>query len=356
MNGLAIPVPASVPQARKALAAMEKDIDAAMTYAALRKLERQAEAIKALYREYVEVGRDAERVILIAKHRTGQELRQASVNRGAATRSAERTASPPTIAEQVGSKQRGHRLKKLAEVTRHDLLQAAAKLWEAGKEATQSAVLKLIAGDERKAKRADYEARAERGCEVADLVAMAEAGRRFNVIYADPPWEFKVYSGKGKDRSAERHYDTQSLEALKALPVGALAADNCALFLWCVWPEFPGALEVIRAWGFEYKTAGFVWVKQNRGGEGLFTGMGYWTRANTEPCLLATRGSPERMAMDVHQVIMAPVAEHSRKPDETRTRIERLINGPYLELFARAPVPGWTVWGNEVEASALAAE
>jgi len=94
-----------------------------------------------------------------------------------------------------------------------------------------------------------------------------------------------------------------------------------------------------------------LWVKQNPNGEGLFTGMGYHTRANTEPCLLATRGSPLRLANDVHQVVMAPrIGEHSAKPEEVAQRIERLYPGPYLELFARKPREGWTTWGNEVDA------
>jgi N6-adenosine-specific RNA methylase IME4 len=110
-----------------------------------------------------------------------------------------------------------------------------------------------------------------------------------------------------------------------------------------------GAFAVIEAWGFEYKTVGLNWIKQNRRGEGIFTGMSYWTRANSELCLLATRGSPQRLAMDVRQVIMAPVGEHSEKPEEAHKRIERLVTGPYLELFARAERPGWTTWGNVVE-------
>ena len=113
-------------------------------------------------------------------------------------------------------------------------------------------------------------------------------------------------------------------------------------------PELPGALEVIKAWGFEYKTAGFTWVKQNKSGEGLFTGMGYWTRSNAEICLFATRGSPQRMAKDVSQVILSRVGEHSAKPQEARRRIERLLLGPYLELFARSPANGWVTWGNEI--------
>jgi len=197
--------------------------------------------------------------------------------------------------------------------------------------------------------RAVYEAKADKGANVGDLVAMAEAGQKFPVIYADPPWEFKVYSGKGKQRSAERYYDTSSVEAIKALPIEKLAAKDCVLCMWAVSPELPGALEVIKAWGFEYKTIGFSWVKQNRGGEGLFTGMGYWTRANLECCLLATRGAPMRLAMDVHQIVITPIGEHSAKPGEVRSRIQRLVAGPYLELFARQATPGWTSWGNEIE-------
>jgi N6-adenosine-specific RNA methylase IME4 len=139
-----------------------------------------------------------------------------------------------------------------------------------------------------------------------------------------------------------------SLDDIKALPVSDLAADDCALLLWSVWPELRGALDVIKAWGFTYKTAGFVWVKQNNASPGLHWGMGYWTRANTESCLLATKGSPSRQAKDVHQVIMSAVGEHSRKPEETHARIERLLPGPYLEMFGRRPMPGWTVWGNQI--------
>ena len=211
-----------------------------------------------------------------------------------------------------------------------------------------TAILRELKETEIKDKRADYEARADKGAQRGDLKALAAAGEKFAVIYADPPWEFKVYRGKGKQRSAERYYDTSSIEAIKALPVAPLAADDCALFMWAVMPELPGALEVIKAWGFEYKTAGFTWVKQNKSGEGLFTGMGYWTRSNAEICLFATRGSPQRMAKDVSQVILSPVGEHSAKPQEARRRIERLLLGPYLELFARSPADGWVTWGNEI--------
>jgi N6-adenosine-specific RNA methylase IME4 len=198
--------------------------------------------------------------------------------------------------------------------------------------------------------RASYESTAENGGTVDDLHALIAAGKRFPVILADPPWEFVTYSGKGKQRSAERYYDTMSLDVIKALPVGELAADDCALFLWSVCPEVPGALEVIRAWGFEFKTKAFAWIKLNNVNRSndLFTGMGHWTRANSEDCWLATRGNPLRLAADVHQVVMAPVGDHSVKPFEVHTRIERLLAGPYLEMFARKERSGWTTFGNEI--------
>jgi N6-adenosine-specific RNA methylase IME4 len=110
--------------------------------------------------------------------------------------------------------------------------------------------------------------------------------------------------------------------------------------------------ELIRAWGFKYKTVGFYWVKLNTRElheSDYFTGLGYWTRANPEQCLLATRGSPSRTAMDVRRLVVAPRREHSRKPDCVRERIERLLPGPYIELFARDKREGWCSWGDEVD-------
>lgn len=228
--------------------------------------------------------------------------------------------------------------------------------------AADAAVQKQIRADarraENKAKRAAArEGPVDAGFTTEKLLALIAAGQKFQVIYADPPWTFEVYSGKGKSRSAEEHYDTMDLESIKALPIGNLSDDNCALFLWAVMPQLPEALEVIHAWGFEFKTVAFVWVKTtekskliNLNGDGLHWGMGYWTRANTEVVLFATKGAPKRVAMDVHQVVVAPVAAHSRKPDKVQQRIEELLGVPsretHLELFARRPTRGWMVWGN----------
>jgi N6-adenosine-specific RNA methylase IME4 len=170
----------------------------------------------------------------------------------------------------------------------------------------------------------------------------------FSIFYADPPWSFVTYSNKGKDRSPERHYPTMSLAELCALPVGSLAAPDCALFLWANGPRLPDAFALFAAWGFTYKAIAFTWVKQNRSGVGFPIGCGYWTRANPEICLLATRGKPKRIDAGVPNLLMTPRREHSRKPDEIRERIVRLMGDvPRLELFARQRTPGWQIWGNE---------
>lgn len=176
--------------------------------------------------------------------------------------------------------------------------------------------------------------------------------KKYNVILADPPWSFRAWSSKGMGRSAEQHYPTMRLEDIKALPVSDLAAGDCVLFLWATFPMLKEALEVIDTWGFTYKTVAFTWVKENRKSPGLFWGLGYWTRANAEICLLATRGSPKRQSAAVHQVILSPVEQHSKKPDAVRERIVALMGDvTRVELFARQETPGWDVWGNEVECS-----
>jgi len=175
----------------------------------------------------------------------------------------------------------------------------------------------------------------------------AEAVEKFGALLADPPWHFRVWSEKGAGRSATRHYPIMETDDICKLNVPSLCAKDCVLFLWATPPCIEAAFRVISAWGFTYKTVGFTWVKTTTNGL-LHWGMGYWSRANTELCLLATRGHPVRQARNVHSVIISPVREHSRKPDEQYERIERLVDGPYMELFARFAHPGWTSWGNEV--------
>lgn len=178
--------------------------------------------------------------------------------------------------------------------------------------------------------------------------------KKYGVIYADPPWHYKVYSKKGMGRSAESHYPTMKLEDIKALPVADLADRDCALFLWVTLPCLLEGIEVLKAWGFEYKTTAFVWVKQNRKADSLFWGMGYWTRSNAEICLLGTKGRPKRKDAGIHQVVISHVEEHSRKPQEVHNRIIRLMGDvPRIELFARRKTEGFDVWGNEVDSDII---
>lgn len=187
----------------------------------------------------------------------------------------------------------------------------------------------------------------------------------YGVILADPPWNFKSWSDKGRDRCpdamvrqkglAERHYKTLSLSEIKDLPVGNIAARDSVLLLWTVDCMIPQGLALGERWGFTFKTVAFTWIKRTKS-NGFHIGLGYWTRGNPEQCLLFTRGSPRRQSASVRQLIDAPRREHSRKPDEQYQRIETLLPGPYLELFARTERPGWDSWGNETSRFAEAAE
>ena len=173
--------------------------------------------------------------------------------------------------------------------------------------------------------------------------------KKYSIIYADPPWRYEMKNGQGV---AENHYSTMEIEEICSLPVQEICDKDCVLFLWVTFPKLPEAFRVIKAWGFQYKTVAFVWIKLNRSGKGYFFGMGYWTRSNAEICLLAVRGKPKRVSRKVFQLIASPLQEHSKRPEEVRERIVELMGDlPRIELFARQKSPGWDVWGNEVESS-----
>lgn len=175
-----------------------------------------------------------------------------------------------------------------------------------------------------------------------------EGGRKYSVIYADPPWSYHDKALAG-GRGAACKYPVMSQEDLCSLPVGSLSDDDCALFLWVTMPKLNECFEVISAWGFEYKTAAFVWVKRNKKAPSWFWGMGRWTRANAEVCLLATKGKPKRVSASIHSVVDSPVEAHSKKPDIVRDKIVGLMGDvPRIELFARNHADGWDAWGNEL--------
>lgn len=181
------------------------------------------------------------------------------------------------------------------------------------------------------------------------------AGRRFGAIIADPPWAWRSWSGTdaAPHRTQEAPYGVLGRVELEALPVASLAASDSVLFLWVIDSHLDQGLALGRAWGFEYKTRAFEWFKTTNDGTRLRMGMGKWTRNECESCLLFSRGKPHRLDAGVRQVIQAPRREHSRKPDEVYDRIERLVTGPYLELFATQRWPGWSGWGDSYPAATI---
>lgn len=225
---------------------------------------------------------------------------------------------------------------------------------------------------QRAAKDADISARrqahADRsmdGGRIEDLGRLALSGFRAGCIGADPQWKFLTRSAEGDGRSANVHYKTEEVDKIKNIPVGELLADDGALLMWTVdWcPQ--DALDLIAHYGLRHITTAYTWVKTLASGQqvdpvlasqrNFHMGQGYWTRANPEQCWLATKGNPVRLHADVRQLIIAPVMEHSRKPDEWLERTERLVGGPYLELNARRLRKGWMSWGDELEFTGVAA-
>lgn len=174
--------------------------------------------------------------------------------------------------------------------------------------------------------------------------------KKYNIILADPPWKFNNKNTGGSMVSgATAHYEVMTLESICNLPVKEIAADNCVLFMWWVSSQPNEALKVVEAWGFTLKTmTGFNWVKTTKNGK-LHFGMGFWTRAGSESCLIAIKGKPKRINASIRSVIFSQNKKHSQKPDIVRDKIVKLIGDvPRIELFARQNKEGWDVFGNEV--------
>ena len=177
---------------------------------------------------------------------------------------------------------------------------------------------------------------------------MMLVNKKYNIIYADPPWSYRDKAASG-NRGASFKYKVQDHRWVCNLPVKDISEDNCILFIWITMPKLNDIMEVISSWGFSYKTCAFTWVKRNKLQPSWFWGMGNWTRANPELCLLATKGKPKRVSAGVHSVVDTPIERHSKKPDVVKDRIVQLCGDlPRIELFARQKTQGWDVWGNEV--------
>lgn len=184
--------------------------------------------------------------------------------------------------------------------------------------------------------------------------------KKYQIIYADPPWSYSNFQGKGSYYGdVSRHYKTMSVEELEDLRVKDIADKNCILFMWATFPNLPQAINLVKKWGFQYKTVGFVWIKTKKNGEIRMDGLGFYTMSNAEIVLIGTKGKFKRENTGVKQIVLYPRTTHSSKPPEVRNRIIELCGDlPRIELFARKPkgqlfedptFKGWDVWGNEVK-------
>lgn len=179
------------------------------------------------------------------------------------------------------------------------------------------------------------------------VVDIYNTDKKYNIIYADPAWTYGDWANGMRNPS--NHYKLMTTGDICGLPVERIADENCILFMWVTYPLLPEGLDVLKAWGFKYKTAGFVWVKKNKSGDGNFFGLGNWTRANSEICIIGVKGNVTRIDAGISQVIESPIEEHSKKPAIARELITRLVGKlPRIELFSRDTVDGWDCWGNEV--------
>ncbi len=180
--------------------------------------------------------------------------------------------------------------------------------------------------------------------------------KKYNIIYADPPWKYndrnntKTKFGGG----ARSHYVTMPIKEIKELPIQNITAENCMLFLWVTFPQLREGLEVIKEWGFIYKTLGFSWIKTNKKNNKPFFGIGYYTKSNCEVCLIGVKGKPFKVSNKVSSVIIEPREEHSKKPNSVRDKIVQLCgNIPRVELFARQKMKGWDALGFGIDGKDL---
>ncbi|SRR5258706_2819903 len=328
---------ATVPKAIAALVAMEHQLTEAKTYDQIRKVVREATAIKVLMGHVNEVKAQAEDTILVAHRRIAEELRKIPKATRAGPGRGNKTISPAVEIvsgrEATGvPKDTRSRLGKLADMPVETLKAKAQEMRDAGKDATPTAVVREITQGNKK------EVRDTRERHLAAKIT-ALPGNPYGVIYADPPWKFEPYSrDTGMDRAADNHYPTMTLDKIKELEVPT--APDAVLFLWATVPMLPEALDVMKTWGFKY-VSNFAWVKDR-------IGTGYWTRNQHELLLIGTRGSIPAPApgQQFPSIFQGPVGEHSAKPIAFRDAIEKMFPTlPRIELFAREKCDGWDVWG-----------
>jgi len=177
--------------------------------------------------------------------------------------------------------------------------------------------------------------------------------KKYQIIYADPPWSYHMgkETGKWLQNTADSHYQTMSNEDIYSLPIQDISDKNCILFLWATMPKLPEAIETIKRWGFEFKTCGFTWVKTTKDKSRIrMDGVGWYTTSNAEICLIAKKGKLKRQKTGIPQIVLSPRVKHSEKPKEVKDKIVQLMGDlPRIELFARQKTEGWDAIGYEID-------
>jgi N6-adenosine-specific RNA methylase IME4 len=343
----------TIPQALRSLAAMERELTTAHTYDEIRRVIKEATALKILLNEVAEVKAAAEDAILMGNRRIAEELAKLPKATGRRPKNVPRVEhSKKTGREDTGVPRASRsRLGKLANKSTEEIKATAAKLREQGKDATPNAVIKELTHGDKKERRAAREAvLAER------IVALPD--KKYGVIVEDYEWDQKTWSESGKDRHASNHYPTSD-DAHTADEIVErtkdrfqCAAASCVTFMWVTVPHLAIGLDVMRKRGFAYKSH-YVWGKDK-------IGTGYWNRNKHEILLIGVLGTIPCPAPGTQweSLIMAPVGEHSAKPECFLEMIEEYFpNVPRIELNRRGPPrPGWDAWGNETEHVAEVAE
>lgn len=179
-------------------------------------------------------------------------------------------------------------------------------------------------------------------------VDIFNTNKKYNIIYADPPWSYRNMGNI--QNNVLQHYSTMKQEEIEDLGkiIKKISDENCMLFLWATFPKLQEALDTIKAWGFEYKTVGFNWIKKNKNGKNFF-GVGWYTKSNSEICLIGVKGKSIKSSNSISQIIESVREEHSKKPSIVRDKIVEFVGDyPRIELFARQYADGWDCWGNEV--------
>lgn len=181
--------------------------------------------------------------------------------------------------------------------------------------------------------------------------------KQYDIIYADPPWSFAPMGLKEDEvkkrgyfeRGASFHYDTMTNDDIKAMPVKDIAKKNALLWMWVCQPTLPVAIEVMEAWGFNYVTIGFIWIKSTSTSAGVKHGMGWYTLSGAELCLVGKRGNGiKRRINNIKQVQRHNTLAHSQKPRRFQQDLTSMYpDNDKIELFARQTMKSWDVWGNE---------